>query len=57
MSIRQQQAALCYHLGVREHMQQQYNVVVHNCQHALTNDGVVTNIKVSAGRFAYCVFE
>ena len=37
MSVRQQQAALCYHLGVREHMQQMYNLVILSAQDALAN--------------------
>jgi mitogen-activated protein kinase kinase kinase 5 len=47
MSVRSQQAALCYHLGVRESMKQEYNIVIHSCQDALTRAGVIEPIKVS----------
>lgn len=47
LSIRFQQSALCYHLGVRESMDQSYNIILYNSQESLNKDGVISPLKVT----------
>ncbi len=47
LSVQLQQSALCYHLGVRESMRQNYNLVLYGCQEAISkHDVVIAPLKV-----------
>lgn len=48
ISVKYQQSALCYHLGVRESMSQTYNIVIYNVDETVREESLVQPLKVCA---------
>lgn len=57
LSIRIQQSALTYHLGVRESMNQTYNIIIHCIMDTTREQGFITPLKLTFAHYRILLYS
>uniref|UniRef100_A0A915KU91 MAP3K TRAFs-binding domain-containing protein n=1 Tax=Romanomermis culicivorax TaxID=13658 RepID=A0A915KU91_ROMCU len=56
LSVKYQQSTLCYHLGVRESMNQTYNIVLYNTGESFKDESISQPFKVTFGHYKIILY-